>query len=208
MHGIFAVPARLVSPTPQSNGKKSERERENMRASALVLGIAIAALGVGHATAAMRITADRGGLMVGYATKFMQVRESGEQVVIDGACLSACTMVVGFVPRHRICVTPNAVLGFHAAWRPDGSGGKVTSAAATQALLSVYPAAIRSWIARRGGLTPKMIFLRGRELAAFVPTCGAPAPAVIRRARTSGTTRTALGTDVSRASAFRAGGSR
>jgi hypothetical protein len=156
----------------------------------------------------MRITADRGGLMVDYATRFMQARESGEQVVIDGACLSACTMVIGFVPRDRICATRNAVLGFHAAWKPDGAGGKVTSAPATQALLSVYPPAVRSWIARRGGLTPKMIFLRGRELAAFVPACGGPAPSAIRRAGASRTTRTALGSAASRASALRLSGPR
>ena len=179
-----------------------------MRTSALVLGAALTTLGVDHAAATMRITADRGGLMIDYATRYMQVRESGEQVVIDGACLSACTMVIGFVPRSRICATPNAVLGFHAAWRPDGNGGKIPSAAATQALLSVYPPGIRSWIARRGGLTPKMIYLRGRELAAFVPRCGGATPAAVRRASGSGTTRTALGSDASRASTFRAGASR
>lgn len=179
-----------------------------MRTSALLLSAALATLGVEQAAATMRITADRGGLMVDYATRYMQVRESGEQVVIDGACLSACTMVIGFVPRHRICATQNAVLGFHAAWRPDGSGGKVTSPAATQALLSVYPASIRSWIARRGGLTPRMIYLRGRELAAFVPACGGTTTAAVRRNNGSGTTRTALGAEASRANALRTNGTR
>lgn len=177
-----------------------------MRPSALVLGVALATLGAGHAAATMRITSDRGGLMVDYATRFMQMRNSGEQVVIDGACLSACTMVVGFVPRSRICATPNAVLGFHAAWRPDGAGAKITSAAATQALMSVYPASIRGWIARRGGLTTKMIFLHGRELAAIVPACGAPAATATRRARGPAATREALRSDASRASAFRLSG--
>ena len=39
-------------------------------------------------------------------------------------------------------------------------------------MMDVYPADLRDWIDHRGGLTPRMIFLRGRELAAIVPTCG------------------------------------
>ena len=39
-------------------------------------------------------------------------------------------------------------------------------------VMDVYPTNLREWIDQRGGLTPRMIFLRGRELAAIVPTCG------------------------------------
>jgi len=35
---------------------------------------------------------------------------------------------------------------------------------------NIYPAPLRSWINRHGGLTPKMIFLRGRELTGMVST--------------------------------------
>ena len=42
--------------------------------------------------------------------------------MIDGACLSACTLVLGIVPRERICVTQRAMLGFHAAWMPGPAG--------------------------------------------------------------------------------------
>jgi hypothetical protein len=124
------------------------------------------------AAATMRIAGDSGGRMGDYAERFLQVRQSGERVVIDGVCLSACTMVLGLVPRDRICATERAVLGFHAAWQPDGNGGRVTSARATAALMQTYPASVRTWIARRGGLTPKMIFMRGRELGGIVARCG------------------------------------
>jgi hypothetical protein len=30
---------------------------------------------------------------------------------------------------------------------------------------------VRQWIARHGGLTPRMIFLRGRELSSMYATC-------------------------------------
>ena len=38
-------------------------------------------------------------------------------------------------------------------------------------LMSPYPAAIRRWIKRHGGLTDRPIYLRGRELAALYPLC-------------------------------------
>lgn len=132
----------------------------------------VTALSTSYASATMWITADRGGRIIDYAERFLLARASGEQVVIDGACLSACTLVVGMLPRGQVCATPNAVLGFHAAWRPTASGGRTSSEAATRAMMDVYPADLRGWIGRHGGLTPRLIFLRGRQLAAIVPGCG------------------------------------
>jgi hypothetical protein len=143
--------------------------REHVLSGAIALAFFTA---ITPATATMRITADNGGRMGDYAARFLQVRQSGERVVIDGVCLSACTMVLGLVPRDRICATERAVLGFHAAWQPDGNGGRIPSAPATAALMDTYPASVRAWIARRGGLTPKMIFMRGRDLGSVVARCG------------------------------------
>src|SRR5215475_1670228 len=143
---------------------------ENMSRAALLLIAATAiALTAPCARATMLITADRGGLLTDYAERFLSARATGEQVVIDGACLSACTLVVGMLPRDKVCATPKAVLGFHSAWRATRNGGTVNSPLANQAMMEVYPAGLRSWIVRRGGLTKKMIFLQGRDLAAIVP---------------------------------------
>jgi hypothetical protein len=129
-------------------------------------------ISVSPADATMRITGDPGGLVTNYVERFDAARASGEPVIIDGACLSACTLAIGILARGQVCATPNAVLGFHAAWRPTANGGRVTSPAATQAMYEVYPANVRKWIARRGGLSKRIILLKGRELAAVVPACG------------------------------------
>ena len=142
-----------------------------MRSRIVLLGAVIAALTFGSAHATVRITDDMGGLMTEYASRFTTIRESGEKVVIDGPCFSACTMLLGMLPRSQVCVTPRAVLGFHAAWNFDESGQRVTSASATRTLLDMYPPRVRHWIAQRGGLSPHMKFLRGRELAAIYPMC-------------------------------------
>jgi hypothetical protein len=142
-----------------------------MRIAAVLLGAVLAALTASAAPAAVRIKADPGGQIGPYLEELEQLKGSGERVIIDGPCLSACTMVLGVIPRNRICVTPRARLGFHAAWHPGENGRQVTSRAATQLLMDIYPENVRSWIKERGGLTPRMMFLSGRELAAMYQTC-------------------------------------
>lgn len=123
------------------------------------------------AAASVRIADDGGGNIGQYWARYMAIRDSGEQVVIDGTCSSACTMVLGIVPHNRICVTPHAVLGFHAAWRPGFLGLPVINAPATRTLLSFYPNPIRQWVARNGGLGPDMMYLSGPELFAMYREC-------------------------------------
>ena len=90
-----------------------------MRVRATLLGAALIATTMATgASATMRISDDVGGRIGAYVDQYSDVRNSGERVVIDGACLSACTLVLGIVPRNRICVTRRAMLGFHAAWMP------------------------------------------------------------------------------------------
>jgi len=117
-----------------------------------------------------RIANDPGGLITTYVQRFNAARDSGERIVIDGPCLSACTLVLGLVPRERICVTSNASLGFHAAWNEQG-GQEVANPTATASLWQMYPQPVRQWIGRHGGLGRNMIYLRGRELAAMYPSC-------------------------------------
>jgi hypothetical protein len=141
-----------------------------MRIAALILGAALAALTVSSASSAVRIREDVGGQIGPYLEALTELRDSGENVIIDGPCLSACTMVLGVIPRERICVTRRAKLGFHAAWHP-GENGPVTSRPATKLLMDIYPEEVRTWIKSRGGLSRKLIVLSGRELAAMYPTC-------------------------------------
>ena len=102
---------------------------------------------------------------------FERVRDSGERVVIDGPCLSACTLVLSMVPSDRICVTRRAVLGFHAARSIDRRGRQYAEPTASKLVLQAYPAPVRGWIRRGGGLTARLLLLHGRELAAIYPTC-------------------------------------
>jgi hypothetical protein len=161
----------------------------------LVTGLLTAVLllaGVGASHAVVRIAEDRGGRIGTYVDKYQGLRSSGEQVIIDGLCASACTIVLGAVPHDRICVTSHANLGFHAAWDFGANGRAITNPEATQMLYSMYPSQVRRWIAQRGGLTPRMIFLRGRQLQAMYKPCyldaqaSAPRSALSRRDHNAG----------------------
>jgi hypothetical protein len=79
-------------------------------------------------------------------------------------------ILLGVIPHDRICVTPRAVLAFHAAWDPSLTGAQINKPG-TKYLWSHYPDDVRRWIAQHGGLQTKTIYLGGRELAAMFPTC-------------------------------------
>jgi hypothetical protein len=126
---------------------------------------------VAPARAEVRILASPGGQVGPFLDLFERVRDSGERVVIDGPCLSACTLVLSMVPNNRICVTRRAVLGFHAARSLDRRGRFYAEPEASQLVLETYPSQIRGWIRRHGGLNSRMLLLRGRELNAIYPSC-------------------------------------
>jgi hypothetical protein len=130
-----------------------------------------AALTISPASATIRIAGDSGGQIAAYLQRHEAMRQSGERVVIDGPCLSACTMVLGAIARNRICVTSRALLGFHAAYDLDQSGKHVTNLGGTSFLMDHYPQQVRNWIAQRGGLSRQMIYLSGRGLASMYASC-------------------------------------
>jgi hypothetical protein len=136
-----------------------------------LLAAALLLAGVGASQAAVRIADDRGGQIGSYITKFQGLRSSGQPVIIDGLCASACTIVLGAVPHDKICVTSRAALGFHAAYDFGINGRTFTNREATMMLYSMYPAPVQRWIVARGGLKPQIIFLRGKQLQAMYQPC-------------------------------------
>jgi hypothetical protein len=137
---------------------------------AILIVTALSAL-ASPAVAEVRILASPGGQVGPFLDLFEEVRQSGERVVIDGPCLSACTLVLSMVPSERICVTRRAILGFHAARSIDRRGRTYAEPEASQLVLEAYPTPVRLWIERRGGLSSRLLLLRGRELASMYRRC-------------------------------------
>jgi hypothetical protein len=138
------------------------------------LALALLMLWTPSARADYRITRDHGGLVDEYKAKYAKLRDQGERVVIDGICNSACTLVLSIVPLNRICVTPNASLGFHEAYFDKSwtFGIRVTSYAVTADMVSSYPPPVKEWIRRHGGLSAEMKHVgNGPDLWAMVNPC-------------------------------------
>ena len=120
--------------------------------------VVLAVFAVFPALADVRIVSSPGGAVDAYRAAFARVRQSGERVIIDGPCLSACTLVLSTIPRNRICVTRRAVLGFHALRWFDPRTGSTTRAPGghpyCHCLLSPRGARLDQ---KAGGLTQKPI---------------------------------------------------
>jgi hypothetical protein len=137
----------------------------------ILLAFALCLFAAPPAAAEVRILASPGGEVGSFLALFEVLRRSGQRIVIDGPCFSACTLVLSTVPRRRICVTRRAVLGFHAATWRDQYGNMGAAPRASAIVLNAYPRPVRNWIRRHGGLTSRMLLLRGRELAKLYPRC-------------------------------------
>jgi hypothetical protein len=139
---------------------------------AILTACLVLAIGAAPASADVRILASPGGEVGRFLRLFAVLRESGERIVIDGPCLSACTLVLSTIPRERICVTRRAVLGFHGARLFDRAGNEYrTPPWVNAAVVDAYPKPVQQWIARRGGLSGKLITLRGAELYRYYSRC-------------------------------------
>ncbi len=138
--------------------------------SGILIGLLLSTPALHSSFADMRIRDDMGGSLGKYFRTFTAIRDSGERVIIDGNCYSACTLVT-IIPKERICVTRRAALGFHAGWVEHDIGGRAVSAEGTRLLYQLYPATIRNWIDTHGGLGVRMIVLKGRDLTALYALC-------------------------------------
>lgn len=142
-----------------------------LAASLTLLVIWFVAGGIEPARATVRIVHDGGGRIGTYMDRYRRLRDSGERVIIDGDCISACTLVIRYVPRERVCVTAKARLGFHRAWKPTLFGFHTYNAVGTAILFTSYPAAVQNWIAQKGGLTDDTLYLSGPELLILYNKC-------------------------------------
>jgi hypothetical protein len=132
----------------------------------------VLAVCIGPASADVRILASPGGEVGRFLRLFAALRESGQRIIIDGPCFSACTLVLGSIPRERICVTNRAILGFHGARLFDREGNEYRTPSSVNAdVMDAYPKPVQRWIRHRGGLSGKMITLRGAELLRYYPRC-------------------------------------
>src|SRR3984893_14266754 len=89
-----------------------------MNRKCLVLAVLICIAGPADAET-IDVFDNHGGSVAEYNARWADLAARGVSVRIVGPCQSACTVLLGHIPRSRICVTPEARFGFHLAHRGD-----------------------------------------------------------------------------------------
>jgi len=125
----------------------------------LTLMLAFAALPV--RAEAINVNDNHGGSVAAYNARWAGLAARGVSVRIVGPCQSACTVLLGHIPRERICVTPAASFGFHLAHLPQ----------ATATLRAAYASDITGWINAHGGLTDTFIWMRAPDTYKYFKKC-------------------------------------
>jgi hypothetical protein len=121
---------------------------------------------------------NHGGDLFEFIETYSKARQEGTRYVIDGLCISACTLITGEVPQDRVCVTPFAKLAFHAAFTMDMQGTREFSPDGTAFLWAIYPEKVRELLRKHGWSGPStdqttLIWIEGEELLSLFRPCEA-----------------------------------
>jgi hypothetical protein len=93
---------------------------------------------------------DPGGYLRAHRHRWRELAQSGSYVEIRGACMSACTLIMAYVPNDRLCFSESGSLVFH-IYRESGPKGE-PSVKLTQWTIDQLPQDIRNWIIAKGGV--------------------------------------------------------
>jgi hypothetical protein len=116
------------------------------------------------------ITFDGGGNLLEFYEKYTLLRRSGTKVIVDGPCISACTLVFTQIEPENVCVTRRAIFGFHSA-----SQFNMFSKDGTGLLWFSYPPGVREWLKGQGwdGTTAheELIWMDNHTARTFIKEC-------------------------------------
>ena len=104
---------------------------------------------------------DHGGRVATYDQQWAENARRGVSVRIVGPCQSACTVLLGHIPRNRICVTADARFGFHLAKQPQ----------ATARLWASYAPDIKGWINAHGRLQADFVWMGAPDVFKYFKKC-------------------------------------
>ena len=76
---------------------------------------------------------------------------SGNNIEIRGICPSACTLVLSYIPKERLCFQQTAWLWFHHAQDMFTHATTEETVKYSRAMFDKYPQDIRQWLEQKGG---------------------------------------------------------
>jgi hypothetical protein len=94
------------------------------------------------------VVGNNGGDLFKFVDYWRRVAVAPDRVEIRGPCVSACAMVLAYVPKDRLCIGWYSYFAFHMVRRSDNG---VVIAKSTQWMMDQFPAEIRDWMEAQGG---------------------------------------------------------
>lgn len=132
----------------------------------------------------VRITNNGGGELDAFIDRYHRQRLAGTRFIIDGLCMSACTMINGLIPDDRVCVTPYARLAFHSATDVTFNNGievaREFSEEGTRIMWHVFQPKLRALLKDKyewdgddpvKGEHPQFIYVEGDDLLSLYAPC-------------------------------------
>lgn len=116
------------------------------------------------------ISNNSGGRIIDYAKKAAQFRNSGAMVRFTGRCDSACTLYLA-LPKHQTCISPGAYFRFHS----PSARSQRSARMAQSYMMRKYPGWVKSWIARNGGLSGRLVTMDYSYASKFMRSCASVA---------------------------------
>ncbi len=167
MRGMFneligrPVLRRPVVQKSSAIDPQATRKNLSMTIVRSLIAALICVIAVPAAAETIDVYDNHGGSVAQYNARWAGLAARGVSVRIVGPCQSACTILLGHIPRNRICVMSAARFGFHLAKRQD----------ATQMLWAAYQADIRGWINAHGGLRKDFIWMGAPDIFRYFRRC-------------------------------------
>lgn len=109
---------------------------------------------------------DPGGEVYTYELWWKRIAEAGLNVRINGACVSACSIVLEKIPSDRICITPLAQFGLHQEATDDGPDPE-----ATEKFVKRLPQWVRDWLKTQPPLGEEPLWLTSKEIGSHLRHC-------------------------------------
>lgn len=113
------------------------------------------------------INGDSGGSVGTYIRKVSYYQKSGTVVRFTGRCDSACTLLLA-LPRSKTCIRPGAYFRFHAPIARNSQMQRLTHLL----MMKKYPSWVRSYLARKGGLTRNLVTIDYSYASRYLKQCG------------------------------------
>ena len=119
------------------------------------------------------VAGNGGGSVEVFRRRWEVVSAMGLNVVVDGECASACTLIFANVPPERVCMTSRASFGFHAVTFMG-----VPAPDETKRFVEDMPAIVQNWLNQHGPLTTKLIYMKPEDLRGHFRYCYQGEPGV------------------------------